>query len=74
MTTIQLLATISMATLAPVAYLLIGVAAWQIADRRQYERDKIYLVYAWPAVLLVSVLVLSIVYPVIYDETRGGEP
>lgn len=59
---------------AALAYLLIGLAAWQIADRHDFEGDNWRLIYRWPGVAAVAVVVLAIVWPVIRDVTRGGEP
>jgi hypothetical protein len=51
-------------------YLLIGLAAWQIADRHNFKGDNWRLIYRWPGVAAVAVVVLAMVWPVIRDETR----
>jgi len=53
-------------------YLLIGLAAWQIADRHDFEGDNWRLIYRWPGAAAVAVVVLAMVWPVIRDVTRDN--
>jgi hypothetical protein len=51
-------------------YLLIGLAAWQIADRHNFEGDNWRLIYRWPGAAAVAVIALVLVWSAIWDETR----
>lgn len=57
---------------AALAYLLIGLAAWQIADRHNFNGDNWRLIYRWPGAVAVAVVVLAMVWPVIRDVTRDN--
>jgi len=65
--------TLLLISIAAVLYLTVGLAAFRTAERRNWEGENWRLIYSWPVVLLVALLVLGLVLPVV-DNALGEIP
>lgn len=59
--------TLLLISIAAVLYLTVGLAAFRTAERRNWEGEHWRLIYSWPLVALVVVLILALVLPTIND-------
>lgn len=58
--------------IAAVLYLTVGLVAFRTARRRNWEGENWRLIYNWPLVALVVVLVLALVVPTINDVLNAA--
>jgi hypothetical protein len=58
---------------AAIAYLCVGVVAWRVAERHNFDGESWRLIYQWPGTAAVAVVALTLVWSAIWDETHDDD-